>query len=82
MAVRPIGVVLLFMLCFRLVQGFKASPLRKQARVVSARFSTTDNAQQKKAKNTGGLRRLPVVKSPVELMNKAKREAERVKADT
>lgn len=49
-------------------------------------FSTTsnnNNAQKgKKAKNTGGLRRLPVVKSPVELMNKAARDAQRVKADT
>jgi len=37
--------------------------------------------KQKKEPNTGGLRRLPVVKAPAELMSKARREAERVKAD-
>ena len=50
-------------------------------------FSTkaSDNAAKppkRKGPNTGGLRRLPVVKPPVELMNKARRDAERVKADT
>jgi hypothetical protein len=34
-----------------------------------------------KLRNTGGLRRLPVVKSPTELMNKAAKAPKRVKND-
>ena len=34
-----------------------------------------------KLRNTGGLRRLPVVKSPTELMNKASKAPKRIKND-
>ena len=85
-----------FMLCIRLTKGFRTSETVTRTRNfvqperrLSPLFSTTsknNNAvpkpKREKAKDTGGLRRLPVVKSPVELMNKARREAQRVKADT
>lgn len=46
-----------------------------------ATTTTTRATGAKPASNTGGLRRLPVVKSPEELINKAKRVALSVKAD-
>lgn len=77
------------MLCsskLHVVKGF--APALATGRHVLALFSATANNNnterpqgQQKAKTTGGLRRLPVVKSPVELMNTARREAQRVKAD-
>ena len=45
--------------------------------------TTQTSNQDKKVKNTGGLRRLPVVKAPIELINKAIKIAKRdCKADT
>ena len=43
---------------------------------------TTAGQKKKKLSNTGGLRRLPVVKSPKELMDKARKVPLRVKNDT
>jgi hypothetical protein len=68
-----------------LVKGFTPA-LATRSQVLALFSATTNNSnterlQGQKAKTTGGLRRLPVVKSPVELMNAARREAQRVKAD-
>jgi len=71
----------------QLVKGFVIDT-RLSKRIPVSLFSTqSENAKtrkptQRKGPNTGGLRRLPVVKSPVELLNKSRREAQRVKANT
>ncbi|CAB9503997.1 Nucleolar GTP-binding protein 1 [Seminavis robusta] len=90
--ILPTAMVMLCACTFHLVKGFTPLSTRilssRQVAVLmpsSALFSTTSHKNDSKRsqfRNTGGLRRLPVVKSPVELMNKARTEAERVKADT
>ena len=55
-----------------------------QKRFLSATATASSDApkqQQKKSSNTGGLRRLPVVKAPTELAARARKAAYKVKAD-
>lgn len=47
----------------------------------ATKSSDPTRSQQKKSSNTGGLRRLPVVKAPDELLARARKTAYKVKAD-
>ena len=82
--------VAISMICIRLTKSFSIETrlhrtFSRRSRPSYPHFSTTSgndvSQRRQKAKNTGGLRRLPVVKSPVELVNRARREAQNVKAD-
>lgn len=54
--------------------GFVVQPLRGGSVVDASRLFSS-------RRNTGGLRRLPVVKAPSELLDKARKVAHRVPAD-
>lgn len=73
---RPLQLVRGFVIDSRVSHRISATLFSTPAATAAARPPT-----QKKGPNTGGLRRLPVVKSPVELCNRSRRETQRVKAD-
>ena len=64
---------------------FQISTGRRHPSGVLFATRASDNAsappKKKKGPNTGGLRRLPVVKPANELLSRARRDAERVKGD-
>lgn len=71
-------------------RSFVASHVGRQSRISTHMFSTSSTKQQGsnngfdgkvKLRNTGGLRKLPVVKSPTELINKAVKAPKRIKND-
>jgi hypothetical protein len=63
--------------------------LRRPSLTLTQHFSSPPSQQQppeaktksQKLRNTGGLRKLPVVKAPKELMDKARKAPKRVKND-
>ena len=65
--------------CFQIPKG------RRHPSGLLFATNASDNAatppKKKKGANTGGLRRLPVVKPANELLSRARRDAERVKGD-
>ena len=62
---------------------FSSSPskLQEQSLDQTSKKNNNNNKKSTRLSNTGGLRRLPVVKSPIELMDKARKVPKRVKND-
>jgi hypothetical protein len=58
-----------------------SSNVTSNPKAVTGAATATSTAATPTYSNTGGLRRLPVVKSPIELMDKARKAGLRVRAD-